>query len=122
MHGISEVKSYRCDFDNTTFMEKKDAVRHLLQLNLKSIFCQCPDLECRVDQAMKLIDFLGLGFQEGKQGNVEEKVKDLILNNDTIIPAIKFFRDISGSGLKDSKEYVEAVKARFGIETLPRRN
>jgi len=115
MNGISEVTAYKCDFDGKVFDKQEDAALHFLKHTLMNIFCSCPEAEEKVDRVMKTLAFQGFMFQKDFSGNVDVEVENMLRNNNGIVPAVKFFRDASGFGLKDSKDYVDSIKAKCGI-------
>lgn len=52
----------------------------------------------------------------GAQSSVEDEVLQ-IARNAGKIPAIKVYREMTGVGLKEAKDAVEAIMARHGIES-----
>jgi len=115
MNGISEVTVYKCDFDGKVFDKQEDAALHFLKHTLMNIFYSCPEAEEKVDRVMKTLAFQGFMFQKDFRGNVDVEIENMLRNNNRIVPVVKFFCEVSGFGLSDSKRYIESVKDKYGI-------
>ena len=86
--------------------------------DLPSLSADVSALRARADALERKVEFLlkhlGLDFDVDTQADVEVAVADALRAGDTI-KAITIYRQMTNSGLKESKEAVEAIATTLGI-------
>jgi ribosomal protein L7/L12 len=61
-------------------------------------------------QVAFLLDHLGLEYREEPNAGVSPEILDLVRRGDTI-GAIRLYREDTGFGLKEAKEFIESLEA-----------